>query len=394
MKTSFFHDTRFYYDLGGVYYTSNGLTSDLFDDYTLTFGDLTVVARQEHIPDNIDQNKLSKSSQKGVKFNCVAKLGLSSLVFGRDGKMIRDEVRQSDFVIARLPSIIGIFACIQARIQHKPYLVEMVACPWDSIWNHGKIKYKIAAPILFIINRLIIRQATNVLYVSNQFLQERYPNKHHNIGCSDVVIEATNYNVLEQRQLKIKNNHENTTYKIGLIGSYDVNFKGHETAIQAVSLLKNELNFELHFLGSGHEENKKRWMALAEKYNVGHEIFFDGTLPSGESVFRWMDDVDIYLIPSLQEGLPRALIEAMSRASVCVGVKTGGIPELLDLSVVVDKKDYKALAKVISKLIKDTNFALDQAQRNFYTAKEYGKKRLAKKRTSFYTELKLRGGMK
>ena len=55
------------------------------------------------------------------------------------------------------------------------------------------------------------------------------------------------------------------------------------------------------------------WMQEAKKMNVSNFIQFDGTLPSGQKVYDWLDEVDIYLQPSFQEGLPRALIEAMSR---------------------------------------------------------------------------------
>ena len=154
-------------------------------------------------------------------------------------------------------------------------------------------------------------------------------------------------NVLRNRLLKIKNKSDGDKYKLGLIGSLNVNFKGHGVAIKALSYLKNK-NIELHFLGAG---DAKKWKKIAKKYGVEKQIFFDGTLPGGEKVYEWMDELDLYLIPSLQEGLPRALVEAMSRGCPAIGSNTGGIPELLGKKYIFGKKQAKKLANKIEDVL-------------------------------------------
>src|SRR5690625_396249 len=47
-------------------------------------------------------------------------------------------------------------------------------------------------------------------------------------------------------------------------------------------------------------------------------------------VFDWLETIDLYAQPSRQEGLPRALIESMSRGVPAFGANTAGIPELLE----------------------------------------------------------------
>lgn len=71
----------------------------------------------------------------------------------------------------------------------------MVACPWDALWNYGKFSKKIFALPTYLLNKTTIKKAPNVIYVSEEFLQKRYPTNGKNIGCSDVVLKDINSNV-------------------------------------------------------------------------------------------------------------------------------------------------------------------------------------------------------
>lgn len=260
----------------------------------------------------------------------------------------------------------------------------MVACPWDSLWNYGGIKAKLFAPIIYMKTKKQVKDAKNVIYVSEKFLQERYPTKGNQISCSNVNIQKVKDEVLNNRIQKIEHMKNQSKFRIGLVGSLNVNFKGHSTAIKALSLLKQKYDVELHFLGAG---DKNKWIPFIKKCNVEENVFFDGVLPSGEPVYKWMDELDIFLIPSLQEGLPRALIEAMSRGCPAIGVKTGGIPELLDERYVCKRKDYKSIAKKISELLEDKDIMIDQAEKNFHKAQNYTKDILNERRKNFFKQI-------
>jgi glycosyltransferase involved in cell wall biosynthesis len=104
---------------------------------------------------------------------------------------------------------------------------------------------------------------------------------------------------------------------IGTIAAVDVKYKGQENVIKDLGHLKNEgiLNFEYHLVGGGDQIHLSE---LAKKYNVHESIKFIGSLPHNK-IFEWLDSIDIYIQPSLTEGLPRALIEAMSRGTPSIG---------------------------------------------------------------------------
>lgn len=376
METTFFHDTRFIYD-GKNYYTRGPLNQEKFNEYEKYFGNVTVVSRQEYAEGKNKAFVLSKNKIQGIRF-----ITINSKYRGMI-KKVREQAKNTGFAIVRLPSFIGVTALHYLKKFKKKYMIEIVGCPFDAFWNYGNLQGKIIAPIMYLINKYYVRQANNVLYVSNEFLQKRYPNKKNNIGCSDVNIGKISEENLKKRIEKIESKKENDVIKIGLIGSLNVKYKGHKIAIKAISKLKDKYNIELHFLGAG---NKDDWKNLIKKCNAEKNVIFDGTLPSGQEVYNWMDELDIYIIPSLTEGMPRSLIEAMSRACPCIGTNVGGIPELLEKDMIIKNK-YNQLADRIEILLNNNRKMKEKAYNNFYKSLKFQKSKLEKERDKFYKNI-------
>ena len=118
----------------------------------------------------------------------------------RKAKLILEkEIKNVDFLIIRLPSMIGNLAVKIARKYKKPYLVEMVGCPWDALWNHS-LKGKLFAPIMTYITKQEVKNAPYVLYVTKEFLQKRYPTKGKSVGCSDVMLNDFYENKLKEKE--------------------------------------------------------------------------------------------------------------------------------------------------------------------------------------------------
>ena len=95
--------------------------------------------------------------------------------------------------------------------------------------------------------------------------------------------------------------------------------------------------------------------------------------------------MDLYIQPSRQEGLPRAVIEAMSRALPVFGSKTAGIPELLLNECVFDNCSVKQIMYLMSKI--DNNQMIHYAKRNFSEAMKYQKSILDARRYNFYNSI-------
>ena len=322
MKLGFVFDTRFlkYKD---DYYSVNLSSKVLTDRYLSVFDEMVVVGRFKEIQDS-PEGRLIKCNNERIRFKCVrdAKPWERVINFAKDSKQIRETLKDCDAVICR-----GWRGTSICRQLNKPYLVEVVNCAWDSYWNHGVLG-KIVAPVMYAIRRITTYRAPFVIYVTNCFLQRRYPTKGNTVAISNVALGEHSEDVLTQRLRRISNKSSDDKIVIGTAAAVDVPFKGQRFVIKALARLKKRgiTNLEYQIAGGG---NQQKLDTLARKLGVSDQVIFKGSIVHDE-IFAWFDSLDIYIQPSLQEGLPRAMIEAMSRGVPCYGTKTGGIPELID----------------------------------------------------------------
>ena len=374
MNTTFFHDSTII-QYNNKYYSSGQLNNDKIEEYRKYFGDISVAVKVS----NTFNDKIVNCDNEFKDLNVIKIKNNYSDVF----KLVKEQVIKSDFAIIRLPSVIGSVACHYVRKYNKPYFIELVGCPRDALWYHGGIKHKLLLPLMYFITKREVKKSNYTIYVTEKFLQKRYKTTGESLGCSDVQVKANNNEIINIRNKKIDQIDKNYIYKIGLIGALDLNYKGHETALKALANIKDEINFELHFLGRGKGE---KWVNLAKKLGVVDKVYFDEIIPHYK-IFDWFDSIDVFLNPSLTEGLPRALIEAMSRGCLCFGTRVGGIPELLDNECIVKKKDFRTLSYKILSILNNKEKYKKVIQNNYYKSKLFTLDLLLEKRSIFYKEI-------
>jgi glycosyltransferase involved in cell wall biosynthesis len=139
--------------------------------------------------------------------------------------------------------------------------------------------------------------------------------------------------------------------------------------------------FEFRVLGPG---AARPWQREAARRGLDDRVRFCGILPSGPPVLAWLDEIDLYLQPSFQEGLPRALIEAMSRGCPALGSTAGGIPELLQASCLHHPGTAAELGRLILRAASAPDWQAVQAERNFTVAKRYTSDTLGPRRLAFW----------
>lgn len=386
MNIVFAHDHRFKEDSYGNIYSGNDFNDEVWKRYKFIGENITIIARCEKVTSNEELKGYTMLKEKNVKLvkmpnvNNLKELILNNKKIKAD---IKKTISESDGIIIRLSSTIGNMVCTEAKKQKKKYLVEVVGCPWDSLWNYGTITGKLMAPIYYYLTKVKVRDSKYVIYVTNSFLQNRYPNKNINIGCSDVSIIDVDEDILK---LKINGYDSKSNFSIGLMGSLDVNYKGHDTAFKALKeVLKYNSNVSLRLIGPG---DAGRWKKLCNELGITKNVYFDGLKKNGDEVCEWLDNIDIYIQPSLQEGLPRAVVEAQSRGCAVIVTDCGGMAELVDKNFIIQKKDSKSLANKILKLINDKELMKREAIRNFENSQNYKKDKLNEKRLAFYEDFK------
>ncbi|MBE0696343.1 MAG: glycosyltransferase family 4 protein, partial [Anaerolineaceae bacterium] len=76
-----------------------------------------------------------------------------------------------------------------------------------------------------------------------------------------------------------------------------------------------------------------------------------GFVPWGETMFSMLDEMDIFVLSSLSEGMPRALIEAMARGLPCISTAVSGAGELLGFENLVPIGQADLLAVRIAEIL-------------------------------------------
>lgn len=271
-----------------------------------------------------------------------------------------------DFMICHVPSDNSYHAIFWAKKLGIPYLSIVVGCSWDAMWNYDWRGKLLALPA-FLRLRNVVARSPYAIYVTKEFLERRYPCKGKTTNASNVQITELDNNILNNR-IEWINNSNLETINLVTVADVDVRYKGQEYVIKALSKLKRKAstNYQYYLIGGGNPDFLKH---IAQRYDVQDTIHFVGAL-SHDDVLKQLDSMDICIHPSKQEGLPRALIEAMSRALPSIGTKVAGIPELLPQQSLIRKGSVNDIVNAILRL-SNKEIMLEEAKKNFLVASDY-----------------------
>ena len=301
--------------------------------------------------------------------------------------------------LLRMPGLVGQMVWREIVRAKRPYALEVMGDPWDAFspgtWPH--VSRPIFRRIATLQLKRICNGATAIHYLTSQALQRRYPpsKRSYAVGFPDVLLENTGApaeNIQRRydrlRESPWKDAKSGSPIRIGFIGSFARMYKGPDTLLHAAALCQGRLNFQLVMVGGGRYLPEMK--TLAGKLSLADRVEFRGELPSGRSIFDFLDSIDLFVMPSRAEGLPRALIEAMSRGCPCVASAVGGIPELLEASDLVPVGSPEKLAKLILQVATDSNRLLAMSAHNLAKAAQFSPQTLKESRRAFLEEVKRR----
>lgn len=136
---------------------------------------------------------------------------------------------------------------------------------------------------------------------------------------------------------------------LGTAGRLDAQ-KGHAVLLDAMAGLK-DMPLRLLILGEGPLraplEERLRRLGLEGRVRLAGEK---------QDALAWLSALDVFVLPSLWEGLPNALLEAMSLGLPCLASRVDGVPEVLadgQNGLLVEAGDSGTLARRIAELCGD-----------------------------------------
>ncbi|MBI2627960.1 MAG: glycosyltransferase family 4 protein [Candidatus Niyogibacteria bacterium] len=144
---------------------------------------------------------------------------------------------------------------------------------------------------------------------------------------------------------------------IGTIGEFTKN-KGHKFLIEAAAELIKKYP-KMKFIIIGHRSEiggeKQKCFSLIANYSLQNNVFL---IDSPRSAAKYLKAFDIFIFPSLKEGLAYALLEAGLAELPVIATETGGNPEIItdqQEGLLIKRADVQEIVKAAEKLAANNN---------------------------------------
>lgn len=136
------------------------------------------------------------------------------------------------------------------------------------------------------------------------------------------------------------------TFTVLHIGRF-MDVKNHELLLRSFARFKEyHSDARLQLLGDG--ELKEDMMQLAGRLNIADAVEFAGLQ---SSVYPWLHNADVFILPSKFEGMPMTLIEAMGTGLPIIASAVGGIPDML-----TDRDDALLIKPEVESLYREMEY--------------------------------------
>lgn len=240
-------------------------------------------------------------------------------------------------------NIIGLFA---GKLANIPVVTTLHG--WTSSQNKN-LKLKIYE----FFDKFLVKYFDKVITVSEDLKRKVQNNISKNkLVCIKNAVDLKEISNTPRRNFFLESNEINRQKNlvVGYVGRLSSE-KGCEYLIHAIPLIiKKEPDVKFIFIGDGPDE--QRLKRLTSSFNLSSNVFFVGYK---EDVLPWINSLDIFVLPSLTEGISLSCMEAMALKIPVVVTSVGGTPEIINKNggLLVPPRSPEALANKISLLLKD-----------------------------------------
>jgi glycosyltransferase involved in cell wall biosynthesis len=170
--------------------------------------------------------------------------------------------------------------------------------------------------------------------------------------------------------------------------------KGLPYLLKAVAALHEEApgggpSVELDLAGEFRSEEKPIFEAMVDRLGIARLVKLSGPLPH-DRMPEWFESLDCFVLPSISEGCPNVLMEAMASGLPCIATRTGAVGDLIEHGVsglITPRGDSASLADALRRLAADPQRAQEWGKRARERMKLFSHEREAGAWAAVYDEL-------
>jgi len=377
---------HFYLDAENRAWTSNASFGYPFwQRYLDVFDEITVLARAKRV-NRISDDVILASGDNVSILSLPEYVGTSGYLrnYFKIRQVIKGALAADSAVVLRLASVIGTQVW-RMMPGSRPYGVEVVGDPYD-VFTPGLMRHPLRPFLRWYFPRILrkqCKQAAAASYVTETSLQKRYPPGADTYSTYYSSVIVTKDQFVQQARRWDSTSH---TFRLIMVGPLRQLYKAPDVLLEAFGrLVSRGKELELVYVGGG--QFLEMLQRRANELGVENRVRFTGQLSQREEILAELDAADLFVLPSHQEGLPRAMIEAMARALPCIGTPVGGIPELISHDALVTPGNIDELAEKIDEVLSDPQRITKMSTNNLEKARTYEQSVLRERRQQFYQYL-------
>jgi L-malate glycosyltransferase len=240
-----------------------------------------------------------------------------------------------------------IIGALAGKLSHNPVTVQTYHGLQENLPGWGGLKMSFYNAINVAVAKLTANGIVGVSEQITNVLEARYPGA--DVRCIRNGIDLTQIvSDVQRLETRAQWNISPQTFVVGTVGRL-VPIKGFEYLIEAFARFRRQSaprESKLMLVGDG--PLRVMLEQCADRHDVSRDVQFLGTRTD---VYDVMRAFDVFVLPSLHEGVPMVLLEAMALGVPIVASSVGGIPEVLEdrrEAILVPSKDVEGLARALA----------------------------------------------
>lgn len=326
-----------------------------------------------HRPKNDAAERIGEFGARVIRIRCEGRIDRKTV------RAIREIISREEVTLLHCHGYkADIYGCLAARKMG----IRKVATRHSQIAR----KHGLALRAYELLDTRILRHFDAVVAVSDSIRKEL---EREGVRREKVNLIANGIDVRSFRNARPTLSEELNKHRGPLIGTVGrlIPQKGVEFFLTAARRVIDEIPdalFAIVGAGSAGPDLER----MAKGLGLGDRVLFTGVRTDMPGVYA---SLDIFVLPSLDEGMPMVLLEALASGCAVIATKVGAVPNLVvsgETGILVEPGDANGLAKAMISLVSDRALRMSVAARGMALVdREYSALKMAERYLNLYNEV-------
>lgn len=319
--------------------------SAFFPEVTLALPQVSAERHRE------DSNRIAISKFESVRIRLLPTPSNRSLRWVKQWRALEECIREADLVCANIPDESGFLAALICRLLKKPLLVQVLGDWKKAVLFAGSTGFtrRVKSWLADWMTRIAVRSAT-LVFTQGHALFDQCHAINPNATRSDIVHSTVTEEDFFQRPAR----GFHKPLRILTVCRLEPG-KGLDVLAGSIRMLL-EAGLKVEWWCVGHGPAELDLKNLTQSLGLSDAVRFFGHVPHGPELFEFYRHSDIFALPSFNEGIPNAILEAMAHSMPIVATDVGSIGQAITNGVegvLTVPGDAKSLAASIHRLADD-----------------------------------------